>query len=750
MNWVGGKLQRHAKANANKRQKAQRQYFARARQSHYHKDTPLSPPALAHYHDPRPNQSAQPHQLDQLQQRTRFSVAASQPRAHSSRIYIDQDPLENAKHRLLKKTDWTSLSAARPLHITFQPASEMQRIGRRKRVSKENNGRHPAGPLNRPLLHEKKTLRALAQGRNPPQQPGSENKDYSIRIGSNLHHTQTTKHASSRPALPSDPMVLDPAEPRYRKSKGAIEQLYLQQSPDLPQNVVQDNLLPLSEARDFSSFDDIKEQSSSIVRRASVSSNPFTVQAHPMPHSEPPSLGENATSQGLQAIHTAGSTYAGHSEAHRLPDSLAHQKPDTGAESKGMASQKQKVNPSSSDSELSLPRFTIDHQVLLERRLLQSSSNSLSQVQDESPSLPQSINAIHFPNVHDPGRHETSDVRSSYFSSPLNHDDTTRSDVLDDGRPPAKRRRTEAVVNSMHVRQPQPQSRVAMMAPSPNCQEDMPNIKPLLWRGNCKRAKQDRARFPASPPKPSQRHPTCQESVGDENEAWMKYVFPHDFERIQSTFTFQPLPQPPRLSSPETWSDSLFSAHGGVERHGDKSRQRHPAHSRISIPSDVNTSLYQQTADTQVTHQLETDFLSRFSPMEGFLDDRLGPISSYANAATSTRAYISLPSVSVQSDPVTSTDRLAERSVGNRSFGNPTHRVPCLPQEQRRLWRPQVSDEIFPASPMSPHTPADPGKILSPLWNSSDPPQANYSPHPVLRSAHLGFCIEAMGASSEH
>lgn len=740
MNWVGGKLQRHAKANANKRQKAQRQYFARARQSHHHTAPWLSPPALAHYHDPRPNPSAQSHQLDQLQQRNRFSVPASKPPAHPSRMYMDQnssDPLENAKRRLLRKTDWTSLAAARPLHIMFQPASEMQRIGRRKRVSKGNNGRHPAGPFNRPLLHDKKTLRALAQGRNPPQQPGSENKDYSIRIGSNLHHTQTTKHASSRPGLPSDPIVLDPTEPRDQKSTAVIEELYLQQSPNLPQDVIQDNLLPLSKARDLSNFDDIKEQSSSsIVRRASVSSNPFTDQHHPRPHSNPPSLGEEASLQAPQADQRANSTHEGESEAHLLPGPLPHQDTDTGAESSGMASHKRTVKPSRSDQELSRPRFTIDHQVLLERRLLQSSSNSLSQVQDESSSLPRPTKETHFPSMHEPGRHETSAVPSSYFSSPLNRSGATRSDVLDDERPPAKRRRTEAVVGSLHGRQPQPRSRIATVSSS-NYQEDMPSSKPLLWQGRSGRANQN-----CIPPKPSQRHPKGQESVGDENEAWMKYVFPHDFDRIQSAFTFQPVPQPSRLSSPESWTDSPFSGHGGAERHG--GRQYHPASSRISIPSDVNTSIYRRTADTQVAHQSETDFLSRLSPMEGFLDDRLGPISSYANAATSTRAYISMPSVSMQSDPAAPTDRLAYGSVGDRSQASPTHRRPILPHAQRRLWKPQISDDIFPVSPMSPHTPADLRKISSPLWNSSDPPHTNLSPHPALRSAHFSFGIEVM------
>jgi hypothetical protein len=98
--------------------------------------------------------------------------------------------LQNAKRSLLKKSDWMGLSAARPLKMAFATVQEMESIGKRRKIT-ETDGRRKAVALQDSESHlTTNRHRHMSKNRSNTSIPHT--KDASIRIGGDIHQTQTT------------------------------------------------------------------------------------------------------------------------------------------------------------------------------------------------------------------------------------------------------------------------------------------------------------------------------------------------------------------------------------------------------------------------------------------------------------------------------------------------------------------------------------------------------------------------------
>ena len=102
----------------------------------------------------------------------------------------EANTLQNAKRSLLKKSDWMGLSAARPLKMAFATMQEMESIGKRRKIT-EAGGRRKAVALqdskSQPATNRH---RRMSKNRSHTSIPHAE--DASIRIGADIHRTQTT------------------------------------------------------------------------------------------------------------------------------------------------------------------------------------------------------------------------------------------------------------------------------------------------------------------------------------------------------------------------------------------------------------------------------------------------------------------------------------------------------------------------------------------------------------------------------
>ena len=124
-----------------------------------------------------------------------------------------------------------------------------------------------------------------------------------------------------------------------------------------------------------------------------------------------------------------------------------------------------------------------------------------------------------------------------------------------------------------------------------------------------------------------------------DNEAWMKFVFPNEVARKSKQFSnrYQPLSQPAGSPSvrPGRLTSELLSVQAGssslqLRSNYPRSESRRVESSQ-SVNTGANTSLFIPTS--QAHAPTETDFLSKFSPMEGCLDERAMDLSIYNNAA---------------------------------------------------------------------------------------------------------------------
>ncbi len=252
MNWTGGRLQRHSKANANATRKAQKQHFAKARLQHQSGRPVPSPLQFSTFKVPL----KQTGKVDQDQNRgikrrkcpkelgmshvcsilpvIDNGKASSEPRTkcrrfdcqpsinpdhsdgglissthvHQRNIETDsnaqpvsekksrksaqagRNTLDAVKRSLLGRSDWMGLNVARPLRMKFPSAHELESIGRRRKVTAEDKQRRDVA---RTGYHRGPLPDTVLQSRLHQHHFDDAPKEVaSIRIGSHIHQSQTT------------------------------------------------------------------------------------------------------------------------------------------------------------------------------------------------------------------------------------------------------------------------------------------------------------------------------------------------------------------------------------------------------------------------------------------------------------------------------------------------------------------------------------------------------------------------------
>ncbi|KAJ5197781.1 uncharacterized protein N7498_006898 [Penicillium cinerascens] len=138
MNWTGGQLHRSARQGT--LSKNQRQYFAKSRQvASRHLS---SFPGLPEFANTKDIQSAAfTNSQDVVTDGKSQMPALTPPRLPGASTTTGGTRLDSLKRQLLQDPDWAAVSAARPLEMTFTPAEEIERFGKRRKLNDHDRQR---------------------------------------------------------------------------------------------------------------------------------------------------------------------------------------------------------------------------------------------------------------------------------------------------------------------------------------------------------------------------------------------------------------------------------------------------------------------------------------------------------------------------------------------------------------------------------------------------------------------------------
>ena len=128
--------------------------------------------------------------LHDTEKETRPPNLASVVHPNRKSAAAEANTLQKVKRDLLKKSDWMGLSAARPLTMAFTSVEEMENIGKRRRITEADGSNKAAAPCgSRFHIIFNRYHRIDQNGSNASILP---TEDASVRIGTNIHQTQTT------------------------------------------------------------------------------------------------------------------------------------------------------------------------------------------------------------------------------------------------------------------------------------------------------------------------------------------------------------------------------------------------------------------------------------------------------------------------------------------------------------------------------------------------------------------------------
>jgi hypothetical protein len=770
MNWTGGKLQRHSKANSNAVVKAQKDHFARARLRRSNKPTVLTPLHISiaaaddqdeHTHRFRGQRRRQaatddepPHSNSRrraLPDPTLDKAARSRKRGHleSRRLNIQSLPLltsprvntlEYVKRSLLKQSDWLSLAPARPSKINSGPSVDSRQIGRRRRVTREDRARQKHGADQRKVEHD--LIKPFAQKTSGTQPAESEN--VSIRIGSKIHQSQAidSSHQSEKQATAvsqsssTEPMLLDVLEaqatgrpmkdlgPYYLSEQGSNYYLPVRQIDE--QAVIYDDaLIPLEKARDFANFDEVKAYSSS-AKQTSLSSASISMarprvyevpQAHPL---------QQISSSLIKARPVSG---RGIFSSHHSEHVNGHESAAVDSESSRFSEYQEDVVMRDIETDLFMgePVHASDGAYV-------AASEPLI-----APTGLEKANQV---------SRFRADASRGFTRTPDNKNGVARENTsAQQPRPPYTIERQVQVEKSLTL---QNDHRMRTKNNMPGEVSEYPNqgvyetgdkdtsggrstsasyALTAEVESRCQNGHQQRpiaGQIPTATGK-SRRQ-------GDENEEWMRNVFSTDFNKLQQRFSFAKAPT--RNSIDHALSRIAMSREGrseGTASFNHSSHQEHSPHSSSnpSLPKTIriaaNTTLNMQQ-DSKLTHQSlpsQTDFLIQMSPMTGYLDNRIVNVSTYNNAARTVRSFVDAPSVSQK--------RSASDAFGDESydqydeispFDNRVHK-PSFPAIHRipldTLNQPPLRANYY-QSIQSPVLHRDEQDIPRSIWRHAKPP----------------------------
>ena len=683
MNWTGGSLQRHSKANANTLVKKQKQHFAKARLQSRSRHIRLSSagPSIAELPQYAPllrKRRSSPIALGtqdstqksvrgneafgtvwRLSENPNSQFARREPsnqstedeagrqdnpgvRAMPSLMFSDRQPddtngVDHARKDLLETSDWVGLTTMRPARFNRSVRDEMEKVGRRRKITSLKRRR--AG------LHahaDGQTYHAVQPAR---QVPSVRTEDISVRVGSNIHRTQTTPSncagkgstqlpenhliesaplASSRDELGSADTGLKTSENGNRSfwEKATAGQT-MSASDSGPQK--ETCLIPLNRAIDLnlSSWDMIREHSSrsgsqTNARVSILPSDPsflspldgefgMVVKCNLSPevntNDEAAILQDYASVSITQNIVQRGIAVGVlETAAEEQPTSPpfiqqdVYQKLSSPVRTKHAKLVQSPTLPSLDAAVSNLiersPRFTLESQVELERTVqgLENRANSSGNVAFAPPPGDRHVRladeAQALPGVSAFHRGLGPQSTDHRFSPIL----ASKMDVL----------QTSSGL-SLPTRH---SSSVSLRCHNQDDGQTLPN-------STCNKVLT----------------PTPNATI--ENDTWMKFVFPDDFRKVQHGFQFDNSHlqhKPKRARGPaKSFTNELISVQGGSGSLRDRE------HSSYSNHTGANTSLFipsQQNCDPS-----ETDFLSYLSPMEGCLDERVVDVSVYNNPA---------------------------------------------------------------------------------------------------------------------
>ena len=220
--------------------------------------------------------ASQPPRIDH----TSNSLSQDSKVEHNSKFAaVEVNTIENVKRGLLERSDWMGLSAARPLQIGFASIEEMDRIGKRRKITKEDR-QSRAVAIGHHQNYQSGPNRILRGNQAGRASPILNTDDISIRIGRNIHQTQTTTVESDldRPtppfagSIPSESMLLDdldtnipdPLRRQESDSTSAPNTRHSLFSVKGCKTTQQETSLPfLDQILDSESFDEVKARSAS-------------------------------------------------------------------------------------------------------------------------------------------------------------------------------------------------------------------------------------------------------------------------------------------------------------------------------------------------------------------------------------------------------------------------------------------------------------------------------------------------------
>ena len=679
MNWTGGRLQRHSKAtNSNALAKAQKDHFARAR---LRLNTQPTAPTPLHIFDeaaveeqrslihsrnrrnldaPIDDRNSPTHRRPRPQQAVARSVVTFNQVPTRDRPTNIRNPypitsprvnsLEHVKHKLLNQTDWLRLGPTKPATADYKPTSHQEQVGRRRRVTREDRERQKYGRGNRKVEHN--LIKPFARLQDAFAIRPEEAEDVSIRIGSNIHQSQTIKPPSCSVKLPSavpessstDPMLLDIVEtqlPLASKESGHYhlndednEQYLAECEATTDENA----LIPLAKAREFASFDEVKAYSSS-AKHSTSTSQPETntkLQTPAEPQSGPQ---EPTSSSVVRALRPANrgifsSDCNSHNAAilgseppyyskHAEDTAMKDVEPLQESVEAEHASHRPDQKPSS-DENHDCERITRSGEC---QAILPPLSSSRKVFRDRSASGTGS--ALY-------GRPAYTIERQVELAAKLQEQSLA----------------PQAVAPPKHRLRPLPRS--------PRADKVMPHGLRSTTTRYPNREAIDKIDPMGHPPSfPVQMSPEATDQPrrqGDENEEWMRDVFVTDFDKLQERFSFAK--GPVRRSTDRVPPTHALSSKPHLQRverpDGSRWHEHSPQYSDIGQPKTIqtaaNTTLNMRHETSPIHREnlflpSDTDHLTQLSPMTGYLDERLANVSMYNNAARTVRSFVQAPSI---------------------------------------------------------------------------------------------------------
>lgn len=750
MNWTGGKLRRHSKANANAVVKAQKQHFAKARAQVQTRRAAVSPlnfsfarclfdvsnPTEDRSHtrqtrskchnqkSPQVSRDGDPNYTCPVESE---SVSNSpQPRDSSpcqrgystglqEKSRLRERTLEDVQRELLRHPDWVCAAAARPVKIQFVRPEEVEQIGRRRKITSDERKRQRLAQEGWQVRNE--MLQPFNRSTREGPSSVSDLVDVSIRMGSNLHPTQSSLPPPHPPKAPKHPqssstdlMLLDKFEEPSQKeivnggnscqsSRAWIGVRFVNLNLDSALKS-----LPLDQVRYLKSFDEVKARSSSLARMTpltpgmsstheSQSSSSQQRSNIPNQHAPRSSSGDEATmgernlklptkpskcsSRSPQADARSYSdlletgnrrdTWPGTWEGQIAPSKSLLMTSGESARRPNLAPQVNNENkPYQGKREF--PTFTLDHQIEQEACREGEPSPCINQPGTTRQS-PFYISSDSLQN------HVTPTLPRRILPLPFNLE--SRSNVS----------KGPEIMEAIEVKSPNnlflpggqwPRSDqcYSMSFPQP-CAASSPvrdqNLglsrvaDPALL--HCSEIHRSTASSPGKsirqeelsgkPARPNGDIIPVQGNISDENERWMKFVFPDDFERMQRSFQFSSHVSHARFSGYNP--NNQIGAKGkttlaDTERRSQRTEVSGSVGSPDNALTSCNTTLFRPQScisprNPEKAPPSETDFLTQLSPMEGCLDERLRNLSDHTNPARSVKSFIpASTSISRQGD----------------------------------------------------------------------------------------------------